>query len=45
MQNPQPQPSGDVIIETRNVSRLYPGVMVRSGQLSGLPQQSECPDW
>ncbi|TPD96321.1 sugar ABC transporter ATP-binding protein [Pantoea vagans] len=26
MQNPQPQPSGDVIIETRNVSRLYPGV-------------------
>lgn len=26
MQNPQPQTSGDVIIETRNVSRLYPGV-------------------
>ncbi|MGC1064888.1 sugar ABC transporter ATP-binding protein [Pantoea agglomerans] len=26
MQNPQPQQSGDVIIETRNVSRLYPGV-------------------
>jgi erythritol transport system ATP-binding protein len=26
MQNPQPYSSGDVIIETRNVSRLYPGV-------------------
>jgi len=26
MQNPQPQASGDIIIETRNVSRLYPGV-------------------
>ena len=26
MQNPQPQAPGDVIIETRNVSRLYPGV-------------------